>query len=809
MEGPSLSERSLADLEWPDLCAAVAGYALSELGKAEALALAPAEEQERAELRLIVLGEALALHAQGAAIPAGVVVDCTEVIERTRRSSVATAKELHRLLILLRVSGAVDRFGATHETSAPTLGRVLAVSQDIGPLSRRLSEVIDDSGEVRDDASPGLKHARAELSSIRRQIQKRLDELIKRYREALQDGFYAERDGRYVLPVRADAPFRVEGTVLDTSSSASTLYVEPREISGLGNKLRMTELQVQREIDLLLSELSSEIGPHADELLWAQGVCIRADLIAACVHFAVTIGARALKFGKPGEMRLVGARHPLLALGTAQVVPNDLSLSSGHALILSGPNAGGKTVALKTMGLIAVMQATGLPIPAEPGSEVGFYHEVLSDIGDDQSLSMSLSSFSGHVERVRDILDEAGHGSLVLFDELMGGTDPNEGAALAIATICELTRCGASVCVTTHYEALKEHAALEEQFQNAAVGFDFDRMEPTFRVEMGRPGASSALIVAQRHGLPESVTRHGERLLPEVISQARRQRLDLEQESILLQREREALVLVREEQERFNRRLEREAEKLKEARIKDLGRESDELRTQITEARAQLRVLKRKLNTSGLQQLSDLESELSKVSAVVSLGSPVERELRIAQEKASGEGLKEKELKVGAKVKIRGFASSAEILEAPKKGKVVVLVGVMKMTVPLSELMSAGTAVGRPKDEKSHRRMKQLGEPAVLASDAEKSAPVRSEDVTLDLRGQRVEESLLLIDHFVDELLRRQEPGGFVLHGHGTGALKEAVRQHLKGHCCIELCRAAQRDEGGDAFSVFWLRDSR
>jgi DNA mismatch repair protein MutS2 len=799
------SERSLLDLEWPEVCAKLADYALSDLARKAALALAPAEEQETAELRLLVLKEALALQDQGASIPAGMVRECGEVIERLRRDSVASAEELHRLLQVLRVAGELDRFGATHDGLAPTLGRVLAVSQELGPLARRLHEVLDDEGEVRDDASPGIQGSRAALKSLRRQIQKRLEELIKRYREALQDGFYAERDGRYVLPVRADAPFRVEGTVLDTSASASTLYVEPREISALGNQLRMAELEVAREIALLLAQISSELSPHAEELLWAQGVCVRADLIFACVKFSVAIGARVVPFGKPGELRLLGARHPLLCLGLTPVVANDLSLSPGRALVLSGPNAGGKTVALKTMGLIAVMQATGLPVPVDDNSEVGFFHEVLSDIGDDQSLSMSLSSFSGHVERVRDILDEAGHGSLVLFDELMSGTDPNEGAALAIATIFELLGTGASVCATTHYEALKEHATVAESFDNAAVGFDFDRMAPTFTVEMGRPGASSALIVAERHGLPLTVIRHGEALLPEVVSQARRERLALEQESQKLMREREAMARTREEQEKLNRRMEREAEKLKEARIRDLGRESDELRRQVAEARAQLRGLKKKLSAAGAPEISQLEKELSQVSSVVALGSPAERELRSASAKTSSAQLRLADLKKGKKVRVKGFSSEGEILEEPKKGKVLVLIGVMKMSVPLGELTMDEVGAGTAKSGGTRRSALKATRTSILQPDAERAAPVRSEELTLDLRGKRVEESLLEVDHFVDELLRRQEFGGFVLHGHGTGALKDAVRQHLSAHPCISFSRAAERDEGGDAFSVCWL----
>src|SRR5690606_24715775 len=353
-------------------------------------------------------------------------------------------------------------------------------------------------------------------------------EVMVRYREALQDGYFAEREGRYVLPVRADAPFRVEGIVLDTSGSGSTLYVEPKELAELGNKIRLKEGEVEREILLVLAEVSALLSPFAEEILWAQEVAARADLLQAIAEFAARVGGAVVPFDEPGCMQLRAARHPLLCLQDLEVVPNDLAVSAGRALVLSGPNAGGKTVALKTLGLLALMQASGLPVPAHPASKIGFFHEVLCDIGDDQSLSMSLSSFSGHVQRVREILEEAGHGTLVLFDELMSGTDPDEGAVLAIATVDELVNCGAALCVTTHYEPLKEHASSSPFLENGAVGFDFEKMGPTFRIEMGRPGASSAIIVAERHGLPRQIVRRAMELLPDLAVQKRQQAPQLE-----------------------------------------------------------------------------------------------------------------------------------------------------------------------------------------------------------------------------------------------------------------------------------------
>jgi len=802
-------ERSLADLEWPEVCQGIARYTLSDLGRARALDLGPTEDQEQAELRLSVLAEAMKLQKEGTPIPVGFVVDVFPTVESLRRSGVGSAEELAAIAQLLRVAGALDRYGENHDESCPLLGRVLAVSSELGPLTRQLDEAIDEGGVVRDEASPGLKEARRELRSLRAQVQKRVEELIGRYREALQDGYYAEREGRYVLPVRADAPFRVEGIVLGTSSSGSTLYVEPKELGQLGNKLRLAEVQVEREIALVLARLSEALGPHADEINWAQDVCVRADLLGACVQFSAQVKANVVPFGDPGSLCLKEARHPLLCLSGIEVVANDLRVTPDHGLVLSGPNAGGKTVALKTLGLLALMQATGLPVPAHPESRIGFFGEVLSDIGDDQSLSMSLSSFSGHVKRVRQILDDAGHGTLVLFDELMGGTDPDEGAVLAISMVDELVHAGAAVCVTTHYEPLKRHAGQVAHLENAAVGFDFEKMDPTFLVEMGRPGASSAIIVAERHGLPSSVTERALALLPDVIAQKREESLKLEEQAVTIQRERDELREARLEQDTLNRRLQAEIERTKEARRREITREGDALRAEIGDARALVRKLRGQLKTAEPNRLRELSSDLDKASKVVALGGPVERTLRAGRQD-EGKSLSPANIHLGQKVRIKGFSSPGVVVELPRKGQIRVLIGVMKMSVSVNDLQVAG-AGEKPgslpgKSAKLSRKTHSIRRQGVLEEGSlSRTPPVRSDDVVLDLRGKRVEDSLLNLDQFIDELLRRQEIGGFVLHGHGTGAMKEAVRQHLRGHACVAESRPAERDEGGDAFTLFWV----
>ncbi len=779
------------------MCDAIARQTLSDLGRERALGLSPVEDQDTAETRLSVLREVLALRHEGASIPAGLVRDCRAPLETLKRHGVISGSELREIWRLLEVAIRLDRFGGQHEASAPLLSQVLAQDEGLPHLGRRLSEVVDEDGAILDDASPGLFAARSSVRSLRAQMKKRLEDVIRRYREALQDGYFAERDGRYVLPVRADAPFRVEGIVLDTSQSGSTLYVEPKELGELGNKIRLAEVEVEKEEALVLAQVSAELSPHAEELLWAQDVAVRADLLRAIGEFSDRIGARVVEFDEPGAIDLKQARHPLLCLQDIEVVPNDLTVRPERGLVLSGPNAGGKTVALKTLGLLALMQSSGLPVPAHEDSRIGFFHEVLCDIGDDQSLSMSLSSFSGHVKRVKEILDEAGHGTLVLFDELMSGTDPDEGAVLAISTVDALVGSGSAVCVTTHYEPLKEHAAHSEHLENGAVGFDFDKMDPTFRVEMGRPGASSAIIVAERHGLPSSITKRAVRLMPEVAARKRERTIALEEQSLAAEAERAALRDARLEQESLNRRAALELERLREKRRNVLSEETDALRSEVKQAREELRRVRKALKDADLETLRKLDETIGKASSTVALGSAVDKAVRAPkkEQKVVDPGA----LSVGMRVGIRGFDSGGEILELPNKGRVRVLIGVMKMSVPLGDLI-IDKGKGSQKQAQAPRKTTTFEQ-----TQTHFDAPIKSEDVTLDLRGERVEAALATLDHFVDELLRRQEMGGFVLHGHGTGAMKEAVRSHLHGHPCIQNSRPAERDEGGDAFTVFWL----
>jgi len=771
----------------------MASLAVSEAGQGRVLALEPAPDASLAQQRQTTLGEVLGLISMGSPLPVRRIEKIGDAVLRAEKGGILSGEELHALGRVLDVSLELARFGRSHQELAPNVARALEVDAALAEISQSIAFKIEADGRVHERASAGVRDGRREVHDLNRRIKRELDELIGRHREALQDSYYAEREGRFVLPVRSDAPYRVEGAVLGSSASGATLYVEPRELSPLLNKLRLAEERLRREEELVRRELSDAVAQSAEEVGLAADVCEFADFLAACASFAHKIGALVTPFGSDGGLRLLGARHPLLA-DQGFVVPFDGELGQGRGLILSGPNAGGKTVTLKTLGLFALMQACGLPLPLAPGSSIPFFSKVMSDIGDDQSLFRSLSTFSGHVQRVSRMLEQAAPGVMILFDELMAGTDPMEGSALAIALAGEFVDRGATLVVTTHYEALKSLAEADARFQNAAVGFDFEKMRPTFEVHFGRAAGSSALIVAERHGLDAALVERARQLLPEVLVRIEADRKAAEAMLVSVSEQKRAIEQELLRQRQKTESLEREQERLREARRRALVDESDALRQGLREARRELDKRRDELKAASPGTLSEIERGLSEAARVIAIGSDVDKSLRSPVKSGSPA-----ELAPGSRVRVNSLGFEGEILEGPSKGSVRVLAGGLKLWVPVSD-------VGRPSG-KTEKIAKPSGAGWAKRESAPlvQSAPLRTDDVTLDLRGHRVEAALADLDRFIDGLLLRREPGGYVLHGHGTGAMKEAVRAHLAGHPVVSSSRPAEKGEGGDAFTVLWV----
>jgi len=795
------ARKAALDLQWDELVQAIAGYCYGEVAAARLAARQPAASRVEAQDRMARTAAALEALALGTPIPARGVPALEPIVERAERGGVASAEELRDVSTTLEVARRVRRYASAQREAVPLLWDVLGSPASLDDLLAELQSAIDSAGRITDSASSTLRDARRRVDQARRALLDKLGQLAAKHSDVLREARHVERDGRYGLPVRADAHRRMAGIVLGSSASGATLYVEPPAITTLTNRLKIAEGEVEREEARVLAELSAAVQAELEPLQVAYEACLQADVLAALSRWAQQCRGVAVIVDDEPRIDLRAMRHPLLVLHTDEVVPSDLRLASGQGLVISGPNAGGKTVALKCLGLALWMARAGIPLPVAEGSRIGWFDEVLTDIGDEQSLERSLSTFSAEVANLSTILDRAGDRTVVLLDEVAGGTDPEEGSALAAAVLEALVDRRAAVAVTTHYERLKELAADDDRFVNASVGFDFDAMEPTFLLAMGMPGASSALAVAARHGMPGAVIE---------AARARLSQPSVDREQLLaqLEQERQALAAARssaEEETELAEALRAELEEQRrDVRAKErrkLEREAAELRAEIKEARATLAsALSAKPDRAGGRAAN---RQVDQAAKLVAIGGPMDQAVRQMDDRKPLPPAPE--LKPGMVVYVERLGTTAEVVEAPARGQVRVQAGAFSSRVPVSEIRLPGNKTQKAaKAAPAPLPARSVGVPA---ADVLSRAPMRTSDNTCNLRGMRVEEALEALDRHLDRCLSSGEPAGFALHGHGTGALKQAVREHLALSSHVARFRPAEQGEGGDAFTIFWLND--
>lgn len=792
--------KTRADLEWDRLLSALADRTMSVVGRELAANLPfPDSHEESMRCRQESM-EASSLHRNGEPLPGLDVPDTRAAVDRLRIGASLGPLELRDIARMLVAARALRRFLNLRKSRIPTLFDTCATDPSLDSVADEMHQAFDPDGTLSDEASPKLRELRGEYQSARQRMLSRLDELMRKYESIVQDRYVTEREGRYVVPIRSDAHERFPGLVHATSASGATLFVEPRAVIPMGNRLKMLEAEVRREEEAVYSRLSGRLMDHVESIAGACSALAWADVRRAVAQLGEDLAMVFPDASSEARIELVQGRHPLLLLDLPKVVASDVSILGGRAMVVSGPNAGGKTVALKLLGLAALMVRAGLPVPCKEGSIVGFFDIVLTDVGDDQSLQKNLSTFSAHVRNLVSVLEETRPGALVLLDELAGGTDPREGEALAAGVLDSLCARGGAVAVTTHYEGLKALALADERFVNASVGFDIERMVPTYALAMGIPGSSSALAVARQYGMPSTVIGRAQRFLSREDQNFEQVVQKLHDERAALELARQATTTRLEELNEARAQVEEELAQLRNREKLVLSREAGEVMVRLQRAKEDLRAAQNKLRTKRLDdaQMREAEKAVARVAGRVALGGDLETVVAPRTDDVRNP-MRPESLRKGVRVYVSRLRAEAEVVELLGGGQVRVAAGALKLTVGVEDLQTpAAVEIAKKAPAKGHTSSRR-------GPEAPLEVAIQTSENSVDLRGMRTDDAVSLATSFLDRSLHESRRVAFLIHGHGTGALRDALRKELQENRYVAYFRAGESGEGGDGVTVVWL----
>ena len=754
---------------------ALAERAASSLGAERALALGPTLSRAEIERAWTRLGEAVS----GSDLSLGGVHDVRPLTQKVKDGRVLEGLEILEIAYTMDASGTIKR--AILSSDRPALSELARSLGSFDGALRTVREQLDTDGSVRDDATPKLRDIRRRLNPLRGRIRSKLQELLQRYADSVQDAIVTLRRDRYVIPIKASAQSKVPGIALDSSDSGATVFMEPQSVVPMNNELALLEFEERDEVRRILLSLGQRLAyePGLEESL---EVLAELDLIAASARLAKDWRLAQPSFSEDGSVSLEDACHPLIE----NCVPNSVALDAERRLlIVTGPNAGGKTVLLKTLGLAAVMAHSGLFVAAKEPSLPPF-SALLTDIGDEQSIEASLSTYAGHLKNLKAVVERADEGVLVLIDELGSGTDPDEGAALSQAVLENVLASGARGLINTHLAPLKVFASETKGVQNAAMSFDVDALRPKFELVIGQPGRSYALSIAERLGLPNDLLgRASEILGPEGAA--------LESLLQTLENQRERLELDQLELQEVREQAVREAEVLR-SQIDTLRAKEDKVLADAAERAnemlqntlQQAKELKRTATTDK-QSRSQALDELQKLrrnaqKTVQKTAQPGAQPRTPAKQQP-----KRPSLEPGTVVHVEDYGAKGPIVEV-RGDEVVVQLGLLKVTVP----------------KRGVKRVEQP-KPKVKQASGSFAAPARFEE-ELNIRGERVEPGLEKVRDFVLEAHSLKVPAVRILHGKGTGTLRDAVRSYLKDEKKVERYEDAVPYEGGHGVTVAYLR---
>lgn len=810
-----MNEKVFKTLEYDKIIEQLTEFAFSENAKRRCQKIKPLTDKSKIDVLQQQTADALSRILKNGTLSFSGIHAIGDSLKRVEIGGTLSTSELLRIASMLEAAKRVKAFSRDSKDSTPasaaqilpdtpdtretedSLSGFFAEIEPLTPLCDEIRRCILSEDEIADDASSTLRSIRRSLRGMNDKIRAQMNSMINNstVRSYLQDAVITMRDGRYCLPVKAEAKSQIPGMIHDQSSSGSTLFIEPMAVVNLNNEYKELLLKEQDEIEVILATLSNQVSAYAEQLSTNYKVLTLLDFIFAKAAFAKTYNGVAPIFNEKGRIHIRKGRHPLL--DKQNVVPIDIRLGEDfHLLIVTGPNTGGKTVSLKTVGLLTLMGQAGLHIPALDRSELSIFKEVFADIGDEQSIEQSLSTFSSHMTNIIRILKNADHQSLVLFDELCAGTDPTEGAALAISILSRLHDMGCSIMATTHYSELKVFALSTPDVENACCEFDVETLSPTYRLLIGIPGKSNAFAISQKLGLSDSIIDDAKSRITENEENFEDLLADLEKSRITIEKEQLEINQYKEEIRTLKERLEQKQERLDQSRDKILRDANEEAFRIIKEAKDVADETIRNFNKYGQAHapVSEMEKERTRLRDKMNRAqSKMTEQKKAAQQNHTVP----KKLRIGDSVKVISMNLKGTVHTLPNaKGELYVQMGILNSLVNINDLIlleEEAAPTGRKFNKTSAGKIKMS-----------KSATISTE---INLIGKTIDEAIPLLDKYLDDAYLAHLPSVRIVHGKGTGALRNAVQSHLKRQKYVKSYHLGEFGEGDAGVTIAEFKD--
>ncbi|MGI6007747.1 MAG: endonuclease MutS2 [Ruminococcus sp.] len=786
-----MNKKALQTLEYTKIIQKLSSLASSPLGKAKCEALLPFDDIQTIKSMQTQTKDALNRLFKKGSISFGSVKDIRGSLKRLEIGSTLSISELLTICALLENCARAKSYGRPElsDTPSDSLTASFDALEPITGLSTEIRRCILSEEEISDDASPTLRQLRRSMKITNDRVHTQLNSIVNgSARSYLQDAVITMRNGRYCIPVKAEYKSQVPGMIHDQSSTGSTLFVEPMAVVKLNNEMRELELKETAEIEVILSNLSAQVAEHLELLYCNLENMTELDFIFARAQLAMEQNASEPVFNTEGRIRIRQARHPLIP--ASQVVPIDIRLGDDfHLLIVTGPNTGGKTVSLKTIGLLTLMGQAGLHIPALDRSELAVFTEVYADIGDEQSIEQSLSTFSSHMTNVVSFLEKANEHSLVLFDELGAGTDPTEGAALAISILSHLHQRGIRTMATTHYSELKVYALSTPGVENASCEFDVETLRPTYRLLIGIPGKSNAFAISGKLGLPDYIIEDARNRISKEAESFEDVISSLEESRKTIEKEQEELRHYKDEIAALKSQLEEKQEKLTARREKMIQEASEQAHAILREAK--------EYADQTIRQFQKYEKESPAIQKMEADRQKLRKKMKKTEEKLamkpgkSSSSLKASDLHVGDTVKIISMNLKGTVSTLPdSKGNLFVQAGIIRTKTNISDLMLVDEPVI------SAPNMKRTSSGRVKM---QKSASVSTE---INLLGKTVDEATAELGKYLDDAYLAHVPSVRIVHGKGTGALRKGIHNYLKHLKYVSSYRLGSFGEGDSGVTI-------